>query len=133
MCMYISACVVCGYTRGTRDIMTSRLHLLLAAACALALIQLASGQDRCEEKSIGIRSQKVHNYPPEPLRPGKGDFKLKIPPPPSSCGKVVGTRALACDYDKAPILYFEGTSTLVIKRQGELKQPGKVLATSYCS
>ncbi|XP_075989371.1 uncharacterized protein LOC142985218 [Anticarsia gemmatalis] len=131
--MFISACVVCGYTRGTRDIMTSRLHLLLAATCALALIQLASGQDKCDEKSIGSRSRKAYNFPPLDLEPGQAEWRIHIPSPPSVCGPIVGQRALVCDYEKAPVIFFEGDSTLMIQRKGDLQKSVKLYVTTYCS
>ncbi|XP_075989526.1 uncharacterized protein LOC142985313 [Anticarsia gemmatalis] len=133
MCMYISACVVCGYTRGTRDIMTSRLHLLLAAACALALIQLASGQDKCDEKTMGMKSRQAYNFPPLDLEPGQAEWKIHIPSPPftDECGAIIGQRALVCDYDKAPVIFFEDASTLMIQRKGELHQSVKLYFTTY--
>ncbi|XP_075989344.1 uncharacterized protein LOC142985198 [Anticarsia gemmatalis] len=113
--------------------MTSRLHLLLAAACALALIQLASGQSKCDLQEVGSKTANTYEYKPVELTPGQTDWKVAIPPPPPhQCAKVVGTKGLSCDYDVAPSSFFMGSSALMIKRLGETKQTAIVYITAYC-
>ncbi|XP_075989268.1 uncharacterized protein LOC142985156 [Anticarsia gemmatalis] len=109
--------------------MTSRLHLLLAATCALALIQLASGEE-CSHVQWGAKQGTVHNLAPAVLTPGVAHWKVDVPSP--CVTKINGLVASGCDYDKAPKLQFNDALSIDVQRTGDLLKSGSVKVTVYC-
>ncbi|XP_075989439.1 uncharacterized protein LOC142985260 [Anticarsia gemmatalis] len=111
--------------------MTSRLHLLLAT-CALALIQLASGQAQCGEVHWGRQTNGTYILAPEYLERGLRNFYFKRETP-SRCGILVGGQIVACDYDTSPNLTLIKGLEVFIQRTGELTLPGIVFGTAFCN
>ncbi|XP_075989510.1 uncharacterized protein LOC142985302 [Anticarsia gemmatalis] len=109
--------------------MTSRLHLLLAATCALALIQLASGEECSRINKWGQQTDREVKYEPIFLKPGVKDWKIKIPN--ENCVEVGGS-TYACDYDKAPEASFLEARQVFVHRPGDAKGYGRVEISLYC-
>ncbi|XP_075989356.1 uncharacterized protein LOC142985207 [Anticarsia gemmatalis] len=100
--------------------MTSRLHLLLAATCALALIQLASGEDsngeiKCTTQQQGDTNTSLIGLEPVILPPGVFDENILVTPP-LFC-RVRGVKVTVCDTAVAPDVRIEPTlSTITVRR-----------------
>ncbi|XP_075989189.1 uncharacterized protein LOC142985112 [Anticarsia gemmatalis] len=111
--------------------MTSRLHLLLAAACALALIQLASGELNCTTESWGATSGSNSFSWSFPVI-GVPVITLGVPKDPN-CPLPVGISVVACDYDASPtVKIFADRRLVTINRKGNVYYPGTITINTIC-
>ncbi|XP_075989501.1 uncharacterized protein LOC142985297 [Anticarsia gemmatalis] len=107
--------------------MTSRLHLLLAATCALALIQLASGQAKCASDSWGASPEFILQTAIIPA--GLRHQRIRINP---LVGCLVrGEKVTACDHDLEPLVYLTDREVNV-HRRGNLRLPAVVYIKQAC-
>ncbi|XP_075989502.1 uncharacterized protein LOC142985298 isoform X1 [Anticarsia gemmatalis] len=113
--------------------MTSRLRLLLAATCALALIQLASGQTKCASDSWGASSGTgAHSWSSTILGPPTIAFAFPVSNP--ICPNPSGINAVACDHDVAPsVKISEDRRTVVVHRKGNAHAPGTIIINTVCN
>ncbi|XP_075989503.1 uncharacterized protein LOC142985298 isoform X2 [Anticarsia gemmatalis] len=111
--------------------MTSRLRLLLAATCALALIQLASGQTKCASDSWGASSGSgAHSW----SSTIHGGPTLTFPVSNPICPNPSGINVVACDHDVAPsVKISEDRRTVVVHRKGNAQAPGTITINTVCN
>ncbi|XP_075989318.1 uncharacterized protein LOC142985186 [Anticarsia gemmatalis] len=111
--------------------MTSRLHLLLAATCALALVQLASGQStnpQCVAAHWG-HPDTTENFGAVTIPAGLRIYRAKLPVK-AGC-RVIGVHAIVCDTNRPRSVRIRNKDAIVI-RGGAIRGTGVVYFTARC-
>ncbi|XP_075989509.1 uncharacterized protein LOC142985301 [Anticarsia gemmatalis] len=110
--------------------MTSRLHLLLAAACALALIQLASGQMACNVTTWGVKNAPPQHLDMVQLAPNLRQWSVTFPKL-SDCQEIIGAEIIVCDDKEAKVTIIDGIIAKIFRR-GRIQLPASVYITVHC-